>query len=62
MPLIKSSSNKARNENVKEMIDAGHPVNQAVAASYSNQREAERHDHESRNNVRREHDIHRYGR
>ena len=38
MPLIKSGSDKARETNVKEMIASGHPVKQAVAASYSNQR------------------------
>lgn len=48
MPLIKSASNEARQENIKEMIHAGHPVNQAVAASYANQREAQRHSHNER--------------
>jgi ribosomal protein L12E/L44/L45/RPP1/RPP2 len=54
MPLIKSGSKKAREENVKEMIEAGHPSNQAVAASYANQRkyrserDKERHEHEDR--------------
>jgi len=61
MPLIKSASNAARQENIKEMIDAGHPVNQAVAASYHNQREAERHTHESRQAERHEHEKRKYG-
>ena len=38
MPLQKSGSNKARNSNIAEMIRAGHPRDQAVAAAYSNQR------------------------
>lgn len=38
MPLIKSGSKKARQENIKEMIASGHPPDQAVAAAYSNQR------------------------
>lgn len=42
MPLIKSKSNKARNKNVAEMIKAGHPIAQAVAASYSIQRKAKK--------------------
>jgi hypothetical protein len=62
MPLIKSSSNKARSENIREMIESGHPPKQAEAAAYENQREAARHNHEERNEVRAEHDRHRYGR
>ena len=62
MPLIKSASDNARSENIKEMIDAGHPPAQAEAAAYSNQREAERHTHEARNKVREDHEKHRYGR
>jgi hypothetical protein len=38
MPLIKSGSKAARQTNIKEMIAAGHPPKQAVAAAYSNQR------------------------
>jgi len=38
MPLIKSGSKRARSKNIAEMVRAGHPVKQAVAASYSNQR------------------------
>ncbi|HWZ35874.1 MAG TPA: hypothetical protein VNW51_06915, partial [Mucilaginibacter sp.] len=40
MPLIKSTSKQAFNHNVSEMIKAGHPRDQALAASYSEQREA----------------------
>jgi hypothetical protein len=38
MPLIKSSSTKARQTNIKEMVASGRDPKQAVAASYSNQR------------------------
>ena len=38
MPLKKSGSKKARAENIREMIKAGHPVKAALAASYANQR------------------------
>jgi hypothetical protein len=48
MPLIKSSSDKARSENIGEMIKSGHPRDQAIAAAYSVQRHAakEREEHE----------------
>ncbi len=39
MPLKKSISDEARQENIKEMIAAGHEPKQAVAASYRNQRD-----------------------
>ena len=42
MPLIKSKSEKAFHQNIKEMVAAGHPVKQAVAAAYSEKREAGR--------------------
>jgi len=48
MPLIKSSSDKARQENIETELNA-HPEmkpKQAVAIGYSVQREAERHEHE----------------
>ncbi len=61
MPLIKSSSDKARSENIAEMIRSGHPPKQAMAAAYANQREAKR-THEDRNAERADHDKHRYGR
>jgi len=62
MPLIKSASNEARQENIHEMIESGHPVKQAVAAAYHNQREAQRAHHEESNAPRHEHEMHRYGR
>lgn len=40
MPLVKSKSNKSREENIKREISAGKPVKQAVAIGYSVQREA----------------------
>jgi len=40
MPLIKSKSEKAFKSNVSEMVKAGHPLKQALAASYSVKREA----------------------
>jgi hypothetical protein len=52
MPLIKSASDEARNKNIAEMIHSGHAPKQAEAASYANQREMER----------KEHEHHKYGR
>lgn len=40
MPLIRSASSKAFKINVREMVLAGHPVKQALAAAYSNQRKS----------------------
>lgn len=40
MPLIKSTSNEAKYENIKREIAAGRPQEQAVAIGYSVQREA----------------------
>lgn len=40
MPLIKSTSKKARQINIKREIDAGKDPRQAVAIGYSVQREA----------------------
>lgn len=42
MPLIKGKSEKAFHSNIREMVKAGHPVKQAVAAAYSEKREAEK--------------------
>lgn len=40
MPLIKSTSNKAFNKNVKKEIAAGKPQKQAVAIAYATKRQA----------------------
>ena len=40
MPLIKSAGDKARSSNIREMVKAGHPQKQAIAAAYNVQREA----------------------
>jgi len=39
MPLIKSGSRAALSQNISEMVRAGHPQKQAVAAAYRNARE-----------------------
>jgi len=41
MPLKKSGSEKAFKTNVKEMIKAGHPQNQALAAAYATKAKAQ---------------------
>jgi len=40
MPLIKSSSKKARQKNIAVEIKSGKPIKQAVAIGYSVQRQA----------------------
>ena len=42
MPLKKSASKKARQENIKREIEAGKPPAQAVAIGYSVQRAAKK--------------------
>lgn len=42
MPLIKSSSKRARSENIRREIKAGKPPAQAAAIAYSVQRKARR--------------------
>ena len=56
MPLIKSGSDEARQENIKTEIHAGKPIKQAVAIGYSNQRE-----HEDRHKERVDHERRKYG-
>jgi len=40
MPLVKSASEKAVSRNIREMVKAGHPHKQAVAAALDTQRRA----------------------
>jgi len=42
MPLKKSTSNKARQANIKKEIKAGKPIKQAVAIGYAVQRKAKK--------------------
>lgn len=42
MPLERSSSNPARSRNISEMVRAGHPRKQAIAAAYRQQRKSRR--------------------
>lgn len=42
MPLKRGSSDATRSENIREMIRAGHPRDQAAAAAYRQQRESGR--------------------
>jgi len=62
MPLINSSSDAARQENIATEIHAGKPIKQAVAIGYSNQRQAQRASHQEREAPRHEHELHKYGR
>lgn len=39
MPLIKSGSRKAVGKNISEMVDSGHPKDQAIAAALRNARQ-----------------------
>jgi hypothetical protein len=42
MPLKRGASKKTREDNIEEMIKAGHPPKQAVAAAYDQQRKAKK--------------------
>lgn len=42
MPLEKGGSDATRGRNIAEMIRAGHPKKQAIAAAYSQQRKSKR--------------------
>lgn len=42
MPLKSGTSKKTRDENIKEMVKAGHPQKQAVAAAYDQQRKSKK--------------------
>lgn len=58
MPLEKSSTNEARSRNIAEMVHSGHPVKQAVAAAYANQRKEQGHSHHKE---KEEHEARKYG-
>jgi hypothetical protein len=47
MPLIKSTSEKARSQNIATEIKAGKPHAQAIAIGYSEQRQAKKSDRKS---------------
>jgi len=53
MPLVKSASNAARETNVKREIEAGKKPSQAVAISYSVQRQAGREEKHPRMSKRK---------
>lgn len=63
MPLIHSSSKKAREENIKRELDAHPNMNpkQAVAIAYSVQRHAKKDDAEERQIERKAHERFKYG-
>lgn len=61
MPLIKSGSKEARQQNIETEIHAGKPIKQAVAIGYANQRESLGDTHEHRHAERIEHERHKYG-
>lgn len=64
MPLIHSSSNKARQENIKRELEAHPNMNpkQAVAIGYSVQRHARADEKDERHIERQAHEKFKYGR
>jgi hypothetical protein len=48
MPLIHSDSKEAFSKNVAELMHSNYPQKQAVAIAYSEEREAEKKEHERR--------------
>jgi hypothetical protein len=42
VPLARGTSDQTRSKNIAEMIRAGHPQDQAIAASYRQQRESKK--------------------
>lgn len=61
MPLIHSKSKEAFSKNVAEMMHAGHPQKQAVAAAYNVQRHAKKDDADERRIEREAHEKFKYG-
>lgn len=61
MPLIHSASKDAFKANVSEMVKAGHPLKQALAASYNVQRHVSKDEHEERQIERAAHEKLKYG-
>ena len=51
MPLKSGYSKEVIQENIREMIKAGHPLNQSIAASYNNARKCTAMDGEQNDNV-----------
>jgi hypothetical protein len=53
MPVNRSPSNKARQENIEAEIHAGKPIKQAVAIGYSEQRQAKKKERSPRTTGRK---------
>lgn len=62
MPLIHSKSKEAFNENVAEMIKAGHPRDQALAAAYNVKRHVTKDDKDESHIEKEAHEKFKYGR
>jgi len=61
MPLIHSQSKAAFSKNVAEMMHAGHPQDQSLAAAYSVQRHVKADDHDEHRIERETHERLKYG-
>ena len=56
MPLDKSGGKEAQSKNISELMHSGYPQKQAIAISYSVERE-----HEKSHQERHEHERNKYG-
>jgi hypothetical protein len=56
MPLKSGKSKKIISENIREMIESGHPQNQAVAASLSNARKSKETPMKKQSKLSKEHE------
>ena len=56
MPLKSGYSKEVIQENIREMVKAGHPLNQSIAASYQNARKCSAVDEEE---TKVEHESHK---